>query len=357
MSRNNFTIGAYYTSLVRMDEISNFPYQYALYFSTDHASDAGGIWLYLCNGKPNVADNWISYDQAVAEGKFDYLLKKPTANPIFVDSLQGHQTETPHANIFDGNVYMSYHNNLRRGDWQATMMTTSPDGVNFEKIVNDNGGIILPPVELLNHTGYFRWGENKFHDVAYKYIGYSLRKGTQDYRSAMWASNDAIHWTEVRRFNSWRTDRAIPEDERFLTWHSIDPNAVRRINEDEYVMIAKVGSRAAGDMKRTTELYEFYVAADGCTQTRMARKILSVGGVGEKDIEECASPAITTLNDSIYMVYVGTSGEGKINTVMGAVGTFHKEAELTSPLKSEDRQAHFYLQEEFEKDLQEHRRK
>ena len=64
----------------------------------------------LCSGDPTDAKNWKSYDQAVADGNFDYLENKPVANPIFVDTTQGRQTETPHANIIDNTVYMTYHN-------------------------------------------------------------------------------------------------------------------------------------------------------------------------------------------------------------------------------------------------------
>lgn len=55
----------------------------------------GGIWLYVGNGTSTDAANWESYDQAVADGAFDYLEEKPAANPIFVDTVQGRQTATP----------------------------------------------------------------------------------------------------------------------------------------------------------------------------------------------------------------------------------------------------------------------
>jgi len=45
----------------------------------------------------------------VADGDFDYLNDKPRANPIYIDKKQGSQTETPHANVIDGVVYMTYY--------------------------------------------------------------------------------------------------------------------------------------------------------------------------------------------------------------------------------------------------------
>jgi hypothetical protein len=357
MSDKNFTVGAYYPTLLRMGELEQFPYEYAIYFSTDHASDEGGIWLYLCNGKPSQAAGWISYDEALTAGTFDYLDKKPAGNPIYVDTVCGRQTETPHANIVDGRVYMSYHNYLGQGAGQATMMAISDDGINFQRIASDDKAIILNPGAFLDHTGYFRWGPNPFSGVGYQFIGYSLRRGSIDYRSSVWGSDDAIQWDELQMINGWKTDRSIPEDDRFLIWHEFDPTSIRRISEDEYVAICCAGTRAAGKMERLTELYEVFLAQDGCTQTRMARRILGVGGTGSLDSEECSSSAVTWIDDTLHMVYVGTTGGGTINTVMGAVGVFHPDAALTPELADSLRQYHFYSQEEYLEDLMKERKK
>jgi hypothetical protein len=351
MSDKNFTLGAYYPTLVKMDGVDNFPYDYALYFSTDHASDNGGIWLYLCNGKPSQAASWVSYDDALAAGSFDYLSMKPAGNPIYTDTILGRQTETPHANVIDGKVYMSYHNYLDYLGWQATIMAISEDGVNYQRIFDDDRAIILEPVEFLDHTGYFRWGPNMFSGVDYKFVGYSLRRGTVDYRSSMWGSNDAIHWDELQMINGWKTDRGIPEADRFLIWHEMDPTSVRKISSNEYVAICCAGTRAAGKMKRMTELYEVYLAPDGCTQTRMARKIIDVGDKGSDDSEECSSSTTTLIGDSLHMVYVGTTEAGKKNTVMGAIGVFNANVARTSELADSVQQCHFYSQEEYIKDL------
>ena len=351
MSDKNFTLGAYYPTLVKMDGVDDFPFDYALYFSTDHAGDNGGIWLYLCNGKPSKAESWVSYDDALAAGRFDYLDQKPEGNPIYTDSIKGQQTETPHANVIDGRVYMSYHNYFSDNGWQATMMAISDDGVNYRRIFDDDRAIILKPVDFLDHTGYFRWGPNIFSGVDYKYVGYSLRRGTIDYRSSMWGSDDAVHWDELQMINGWKTDRSIPEADRFLIWHEMDPTSFRNIKGNEYVAICCAGTRAAGKMKRVTELYEVYLAPDGCTQTRMARKILGVGGEGSDDTEECSSSATALIGDSLHMDYVGTSEAGKINTVMGAVGVVNPNAILTTELADSVGQYHFYSQEEYQNEL------
>lgn len=351
MSIDNFTIGAYYPTLVKMDGVENFPYDYALYFSTDHASDMGGIWLYLCNGIPGRQGSWISYDDALAAGSFDYLHKKPAGNPVYVDTVRGTQTETPHANVIEGSVYLSYHNYFDDQGMQGTMMALSEDGINFERIADDDSAIILKPQDFLDHTGYFRWGPNPFSGVDYQYVGYSLRRGSINFLSSVWGSNDAIQWDELQTINSWRTDQGIPGDDLYLIWHEMDPASIRDIGNGEYVAICCVGNKAAGRMARFTELYEVFLAADGCTQTRMARRIIGVGDEASYDAEECSSSALTTIGDSLYMVYVGTSGEGKINTVMGAVGVFHAHAEKTPELTDSLRQYHFFSSEEYKNDL------
>jgi hypothetical protein len=139
-----------------MDQVDRFPYEYALYFSTDHDRGEGGIWMYVGGGDPTDAGSWKSYDQAVADGDFAYLAEKPAGNPIFVDSVQGRQTETPHANVIEGVVYMTYHN-AGAGHSQSTLLATSPDGVNFTRINGNNDSVILdydPQKEVGDgHTG------------------------------------------------------------------------------------------------------------------------------------------------------------------------------------------------------------
>ena len=119
------TAGPYYTTLVSMRDVERFPFDYALYFSTDHEDGPGGIWLYVCNGLPTDARNWKSYDEAIAAGDFDHLTDKPLANPIYQDPAQGTgHTETPHANVIEGTVYMTYHKNGIE-DTQRTLLATS----------------------------------------------------------------------------------------------------------------------------------------------------------------------------------------------------------------------------------------
>ncbi len=330
--------GPYYTTLVKMDEIEGFPYTYALYFSTDHASGKGGVWLYLCDGCPTEAADWISYDRAVAADKFDYLASKPTANPIFVDRVQGWQTETPHANVIDGTVYMTYHN-AGAGHGQSTMLATSKDGVNFARINGEKDSVIVdydPKQEVGDgHTGYFRWRVNPFAGVDHKYVGYALHGGGDDFHGSMWGSNDAIHWDKLQVFDS--IEGYGVEGDRIVRRRAIDPGSITDLGNGEYVAICSMGHRSSGGRARVLEFYEIYLADDGKTLTRESRKILGNGPAGACDEEELDGATTVVIGDKWHMIYVGTRGKGRENTVMGAVGRLDRSAPRSRALELEER--------------------
>ena len=329
--------GPFYVMLVEMADVADFPYEYALYFSTDHARGDGGIWLYVCDGVPTEAANWKSYDEAVAAGAFDYLEKKPAANPIFIDRVQGHQTETPHVNVIDNTVYMTYHN-AGAGHNQSTMLATSKDGVNYTRINGKEDSIILdydPKKEPGDgHTGYFRWRLNPFSGVAAKYAGYSLHGGGDNFFGAMWTSDDAIHWKKAQIFDAIE-GHAAPED-CIVRRRAIDPDTITDLGDGEYVALCSIGPRSSGGRKRVLQLYEVYLAADGKTVTREVRKVLGNGPTGSLDCEELDGMTTVVIGDTLHMLYVGTSGDATVNTVMGAVGKLDLSAPRTKKLEPEE---------------------
>jgi hypothetical protein len=329
--------GPYYTTLVKMDQVDRFPCEYALYFSTDHDRGQGGIWLYLCHGDPTDADSWKSYDQAVAEGQFDYLPNRPVANPIFVDRVQGRQTETPHANVIDGTVYMTYHNS-GAGHSQSTLLATSRDGVNFTRINGDEDSVILDYDSAQEvgdgHTGYFRWRPNPFPDLDYKYVGYSLHGGGDDFHGAMWASNNAVDWDKLQVFDS--IEGHAVDGNRIVRRRAIDPNSITDLGNGEFVAICSIGHRSSGGRARVLELYEIYLARDGKTLTREGRKILVNGPPGAYDAEELDGATTVVVGDTWHLIYVGTKGGGRENTIMGAVGRFDGSAPRSPRLPPED---------------------
>ena len=319
--------GPYYSSLAKMDGIENFPHDYALFFSTDHASGVGGIWLYLCSGDPSRPGNWKSYDQAVEDGDFDYLANKPAANPVFIDSIQGEQTETPHVHVIDGTVYMTYHNQ-GAGFSQSTLLAVSSDGINFSRINGEENSIIVdydPGTDLGNgHTGYFRWDKNPFSGIKYKYIGYSLHGGGDQFHSAMWGSDDILNWEKLHVFTPMEGDNIEPG--RLLIWHEMAPGSITEIGDNEYVAVCGGGNRASGGVPRITELYEVYLAGDGATVLRESRKLLSRGQAGSDDEEELSSPVVFRNGDKLSLIYIGTSRKASVNKVMVAEGAFNPEA-------------------------------
>lgn len=320
--------GPYYPCLVQMNGINDFPFEYALYFSTDHHKGRGGIWLYLCNGIPSEANNWKSYDQALVDGDFDYLTIKPKNNPIFIDRIQGkHHTETPHVNIIDGKVFMTYHHSSLLGLRQQTLLATSPDGINFERINGLNDSVLLKARGNGGHTGYFRWAPNPFHRVEYEYIGYSLHGGGNNYHSAMWGSNNAIKWDKLHMFTP-KEGFAMKDKSLIMIWHEINPNAVQKIGDDEYVLISAGGNRASGGNSRFVKLFEIFLAGDGKNLTRECREILPKGPSDYPDNEEAAEPTMVQIENTWHLIYIGTTDKAKRNTVMTATGIFNPNAKF-----------------------------
>jgi len=322
-----------------MKHVKTFPYEYALYFSTDHVR-AGGIWLYVCTGSPTDAGNWKSYDEAAKEGKFDYLKQKPKANPIFRDTVQGYSTETPHLNVIDGTVYMTYHNVMPRGGkrrGQKTLLATSPDGVNFKRINGAEDSVVL---DQGGHNGYFRWAPNPFSGVKHRYVGYSLFGGGNRYCSAMWVSDNAIDWKLEQVFRPTE-GHAMPEKDQILVPHYIDPGTFRPLGNGEYVGLAAGGNRASGAAKRKVEIYEMFFAADGKTYTRECRKLIPQGARGSLDEEEATEPTAVVIDDTWHMLYVGVSKGGRHNVVMAANGRLNLDAPKSKVLSKQDRQRHF----------------
>jgi len=336
--------GPYYTCLASMFDLESFPFDYALYFSTDHDPGEGGIWLYVCNGNPLVPANWLSYEDAVAAGHFDHVANKPAFNPIHLDNVQGTgHTETPHARVVDGAVHMTYHKNgIERT--QRTMLATSDDGINFKRLHGDEDSVVLTyDIETDagdGHTGYFRWSINPFPGIAQKYAGYSLHGGSDNYYSAIWGSDDAISWERLDILTPIE-GLAVDDEDMILIWHEIDPDSIRPLGNGEFVAIAGVGSRASGGVARITELYEIFLAGDGRTLTRQSRKILPVGAAGSRDTEELSSPTSIVIDGITHLIYVGASEGGSVNTILGATGVLDTSA-LPDPLPEADRRRHIH---------------
>ncbi|MDP6037989.1 MAG: hypothetical protein QGG64_05525 [Candidatus Latescibacteria bacterium] len=338
------TAGPYYTTLVAMKDVENFPFDYALYFSTDHENGPGGVWLYVCDGLPTDARNWKSYDEAVVDGDFDHVTNIPAANPIYQDPVQGTgHTETPHANVIDGTVYMTYHKNGIE-DTQRTLLATSDDGVNFSRINGDDDSVVLryDANEDVGdgHTGYFRWAVNPFSGIAQKFVGYSLHGGGDDYHSAIWVSDDAMEWDKLDVFTP--TEGFTVEKDRMIIWHELDPASITQLDNGEYVAICGVGNRASGSVERISELYEIYLGDDGRTLKRESCKLLGRDRSEAGDAEELASPTTMVIDDEYHLVYIGASRKGSVNIIMGAIGSLDKSQPQSVALDAAEQTRHLY---------------
>ncbi|MEE2754534.1 MAG: hypothetical protein VX910_11170 [Candidatus Latescibacterota bacterium] len=328
-----------------MKDLETFPFDYALYFSPDHHRGEGGIWLYVCNGDPTDSTNYLSYENAIAAGYFDHISSKPESNPIHLDNVQGEgHTETPHANVVDGVVHMTYHKNGIECT-QRTMLATSTDGVNFERLNGREDSVVLTyDVETDvgdGHTGYFRWSKNPFPGISQKYVGYSLHGGGDNYHSAIWASDDAKSWKRLDILKPIE-GFAVDQEDMILIWHEIDPASIRPLGNGEFIAITGIGNRASGGVKRLTELYEIFLAEDGRTITRQSRKILGVGAENEPDTEELSSPTSVIIDGVTYLVYVGATSGGTENTVLAATGNMDDSTPNSPVLSAKIQHQHIH---------------
>lgn len=298
--------GCYYSMAVDMSSVPNFPRRYAVYFSTDHAAGNGGIYLYITNDLTNQS-NYKSYTQAVIDGDFNYLSTKPSANPIYVDTIIGNQTETPEVRVIDGTVVLTYQN-AGAGNNQSTIRAKGVDGVNFtrDKIIIDYDNFTPAVAEIGDaHTGYFKWNVNKFSGVPYRYVGYSLHGGQTKPVMAQWGSNDPVNgdWYLVDLMHRV-AGRAKPPVGRFLEWNSIDLNTVRQMPDGNYLVLCDYENPSAGGGARDGALYEVILDSSGRTVVSQPIEVIPRGASGF-DQGEVAGASIITTPTLITGVYIG----------------------------------------------------
>ncbi|MBT8461718.1 MAG: hypothetical protein KJO44_04275 [Gemmatimonadetes bacterium] len=274
----------------------------------------------VCSGDPTKPGNWKTYSEAVADGDFDYLAAKPEEGALFVDSVQGCGTETPHVNAIGAKLWMSYHN-LGAGNSQSTLLAISSDGVNFERVHGLQNSVILDydPAEHPGdgHTGCFRWGVNPLLAWKYRYIGYSLHGGGQDPHSALWGSNDVLHWKRLDILDLSIGNACIPD--RRMVWHQVDVNSIKRLPGGEYVGVTAAKTKSYGGRARLGDLYEVCLSRKGNELTRPIHRILP-DTLGPRDEEQ---PSVLCVGETWYLVYLSkTGGKDGVNELHIASGTF-----------------------------------
>lgn len=278
---------------------SNFPTKYDLivYIGSDHSSGLGGIYMFLHESSEGFSDGWVSYDDALAAGDFDYLASKPSGNPIYVDTQYGEQTETPCVNVVDGAVFMSYHNTENEyqvsGFVQNTCLAKSSDGVQFTRYSvpgMDNGVMLATDVRFTpgnGHTGYFHWGSNDglFDEIPEAYVGYSSAGGGTTNLGGFWVSDDAENWTLKTLISAdWSVRESVTAytNATIEPW-SFDPRAMWRRADGYVVAICRPKQPGTFGGDRLGSIGTVLLSKDGTRVVSGVVDFLLPGGAGSYD--------------------------------------------------------------------------
>lgn len=319
----------YFPTLVSMTSVPDFPFEWAIYASTDHVA-ASGIYMYVGNGDPADPSVLKSYNQAVADGDFDYIVSKPSVNPVFEYTTSGNSTETPHGNVINGKVVMT-HQQASIGNGQSTMTIVSSDGVNFiSKGVTVDYPAGSAPGD--GHTGYHRWHPNPFAGLInpntglkWKYVGYSLHGGTIKSFGAQWVCEDPENedWTRSAILMPIRgrgtMGYSVPTYGSIgLGWSSIDLSSVLPNGDGNYRALMTLSPQVAGGGGRINETYEVLLDSKGQQLMAMPQKVFARGAAASYDEYQVTDLQSLPYGGKKSIIYQATS-TGDINRVAGAV--------------------------------------
>lgn len=304
------------------------PYDWILYFSTDHVNGSGGTWAVLVSGDPTDSNNWVDYDTAIANGDFDYLPSKPSGNPVYIDTVSaGTQTETPCARVIDGVVYLTTHNNsgpsYDGGDIreQTTAIATSSDGINFTR----QGYVLTYDPRFgagTGHTGYFEWDVNDGKlNYPHTYIGYSI---AGDY-SALWGTDVVTNQWELLQV--WKKDvgRVVENVSGYTNPElvmTLSPSSLVKQDDGSLMALAEIREQGEGGAQLVPRFsIPVLVADDGFTR-------LSYAGEPAQGGPDAVNQVV--LRDTLeyqgrkFKVYRAV-GAGTSTTAVGAIGLMEFE--------------------------------
>ena len=304
------------------------PYDWILYFSTDHVSGSGGTWVVLVSGDPTDSNNWVDYDTAIANGDFDYLPSKPSGNPVYIDTVSaGTQTETPCARVIDGVVYLTTHNNSGPGydggdiREQTTAIATSSDGINFTR----QGYVLTYDPRFgagSGHTGYFEWDINDGKlNYPHTYIGYST---AGDY-SALWGTDVVTNRWELLQV--WKKDvgRVVENVSGYTNPElvmTLSPSSLVKQDDGSLMALAEIREQGGGGAQLVPRFsIPVLIADDGFTR-------LSYAGEPAQGGPDAVNQVV--LRDTLeyqgrkFKVYRAV-GAGTSTTAVGAIGLMEFE--------------------------------
>lgn len=171
-----------------------------MYWSTDH-DNTGGLGS-------STGGVWMAYAQEIT-GPWTVVSGSAASNAIYVDTVQGDQTEGPEVICLAPNSWLMYYQQRYAGAGaQTTMVATSTDGRAWTRV----GPALNWPSSWLpgdGHTGYA-----KVSRIGDRFIAYSLAGGTNRGYKAVWHSSDGLRFALDRRLTGF--DRDLTDDKDHL---------------------------------------------------------------------------------------------------------------------------------------------
>jgi len=231
----------------------------------------------------------------------------------------------------------------KRTGEQKTCLATSIDGVNFSRYTDHTSGVsavVLNP-DGAHHTGYFRWGVNKFSGISYFYIGYALFKGSTNSILALYGSNNAINWDMVQFVNMDNIALGLPVGYE-IKWVEIDPRSVQELPSGDYVALATAGTAAAGSVDRNTKTVELIIDNSGTLIKRCARVVIDNELLGI-DENEVAQPCCIEYGENIVCFYQATNSDN-LNRIAVASGVFDA-SEVVPPMRQPSNYINYQLKQ------------
>lgn len=329
--------GVYWGDLAKMPSTA-YPDRIFNYYTTDHDTGDGGIYLSVCVGNPKTAANWKNYGDAVAAGWLDDFTTKPAANPIFIGSQNvgsARQAETARVRKIGSQYVLTYQlgapiNSQAGGTYrnQATLRAFSSDGLNWAR----NTNVALLEVNAgqaigNGHTGYLRWGLNPFPGIInpstgqkYLYVGYSLIGGTNRSTQGQWATDDPVagNWTFITPLHkaSGRASPGGPYDNKFaFNWNTLNIDSIRQTRQGWAAQMSalQIGSGTAEQIGST---YEVLFGDDGITMLGKPQLLIEKGAAGSYDESTASLTANIIFGNERIVMYNAASGSDEKTNAM-----------------------------------------
>tara|TARA_Y100000310_G_scaffold92100_1_gene89663 strand:+ start:22587 stop:25574 length:2988 start_codon:yes stop_codon:yes gene_type:complete len=315
-------------------ELDGWPaerYPMLFYTSTDHGY-IGGIFLRVWDrnlgeltkvvdgievANPDAIVEWQTIS---SRPEFDHISKK--TNPIFVDTGNGSQTETPSVIKANGQLYLYYHNNAvdltgyGKGatgkTYQSTKYATGTNGVDFSGNFLSTLWYDAYQIEGEGHNGYFVPDLNVIEDIPYTYIGRALHGGgtlTHGSTSAFYGSNDCENWFKIDVASS--AYGVLLDDANFANGRILNVGVGQIKKEGPYYRArSHYRLRVSGGSSTEGEIVETLINSD-LNIVANIKKLAERGANGEFDDESVGScQKEITFEGRTYGFYKAISSSG-----------------------------------------------